>query len=294
MKTLTVLSGKGGVGKSTVTASLAVLLARKGRIAAADCDVDTPNLGLALGIKEDDFNSWKRISTNYKAKLIPEKCTGCKKCLDVCNFSAITWDEKNNRPVFNGFLCEGCGSCGLICPEKVIELELVQNAKIGVGNSKYGFPVVSGWLKMGESGSGKVVDAVKEKAKAIAKENGSDMLLVDAAAGIGCPVIASVRGSDFVVLVTEPNPAALWNARRAAVVVEQFRVPYGIVINKWNLNRKFTGEIKEFAEERGVPVLGKLPYDKRFVEALVNMKPIVDYDKEFEPIFSDILNEIPL
>lgn len=294
MRTLTVLSGKGGVGKSTVTASLGVLLARKGKITAADCDVDTPNLGLALGMREKDFDSWEKVSTNYKAKLIPEKCTGCKKCLSVCNFSAIKWDEKKKQPVFNRFLCEGCGSCELVCPEKAIKLERVQNAKIGTGKTSYGFPLVSGHLKMGEAGSGNVVDAVRAKAESVGRENKSETILVDAAAGIGCPVIASVRGSDFVVLVTEPSPAALWNARRAASVVKHFRVPYGIVINKWDLNRKFTGKIEDFAKKAEVPIMGKLPYDKAFVKALVNMKPAVVYEKRFESMFSDILDNIPL
>ena len=293
MKILTVLSGKGGVGKSTLVASLAVLLSRKKRIVSVDCDVDAPNLGLALGMKDKDFESWESVATNYKAFLDPEKCTGCGKCLDVCNFSAIDWDKKKRKPVINKLLCEGCGSCKLICPEGAIRLKKVFNAKVGVGKTIYGFPIVSGQLKMGEAGSGNVVDAVKIEAEALARENKADFMLVDSAAGIGCPVIASVRGSDYIIIVTEPSPAALWDAKRAAAMVEYFRIPYGVVINKWDLNRGFSGKIEQFAHKSGVPVLGKLPYDKKFVEALVNLKPAVVYEKGFEPLFSGILGKIP-
>ncbi len=293
MKILTVLSGKGGVGKSTLTASLAVLLSREKKIVSVDCDVDAPNLGLAFGMKEGDFKSWESVATNYKAFLSPDKCTGCGKCIGVCNFSAIKWHEKKKKPVINKLLCEGCGSCKLICPEGAIILKKVFNASVGIGKTKYGFPIVSGQLKMGEAGSGNVVDAVKLRAEALARKGKSDVILVDSAAGIGCPVIASVRGSDYVIIVTEPSPAALWNARRAAAMVEYFRIPYGIVINKWDLNKGFSREIEEFAEKSGVPVLGKLPYDRRFVEALVNLKPAVVYEKGFESLFLKILGRIP-
>ncbi len=292
MKTVTVLSGKGGVGKSTITSCLAVLLARKRKIVAVDCDVDAPNLGLSLGLDEKDFSSWKKISTNYKATLDPKKCTGCKKCLDMCNFSAITWDEKANRPVINSLLCEGCGSCHLVCPAGAIELRRVQNASVGHGKTKYSFPVVSGQLKMGESGSGNVVDVVRFEAEKLAGKEGADTILCDAAAGIGCPVVASVRGSDFVVTVIEPNPASFRDAKRALGMVDYFRIPYGIVINRWDLNKGIAKEIEGFAKKKGIPILGKIPYDRRFVKALVNLTPAVVWDRELEPIFTEILSSL--
>lgn len=292
MKTITVLSGKGGVGKSTITSCLAVLLARERKMVAADCDVDAPNLGLSLGLEEKGLASWRKVSTNYKARLIPEKCTGCKKCLGVCNFSALTWDKKGNRPIINKLLCEGCGSCHLICPEGAIELKRVQNASVGHGKTKYGFPVVSGQLKMGESGSGNVVDVVRFEAEKLAKKEGAGLVLCDAAAGIGCPVVASVRGSDFVITVIEPNPASFRDAKRALGMVEHFRIPYGIVINRWDLNKGIAREIEAFAKGKGVPLLGKVPYDRRFVDALVNLTPAVVWDKKLEPVFTKILSSI--
>ncbi len=286
MRTIVVLSGKGGVGKSTLTASLSVLLGREKRLVAADCDVDASNLALVLGAKKPKER--KKISTNFKAS-VNSKCKGCKKCLD-CPFQAIEWDEKNDKPVINRFLCEGCGYCQLVCPEGAIDLKEVQNAEVAVADTDYGFPVVTGQLKMGEAGSGKVVSVVREKAAKIAKN--ADTILIDAPPGIGCPVIASVRNSDFVVAITEPTPSAFSDLKRALEVVEYFNVNYGLVINRWDLNKEYTKEIENFAKKRGIPVLGKLPYDKRFVDALVELTPVVVHDKSFEPLFEGILGKV--
>ncbi len=286
MKTIVVLSGKGGVGKSTLTASLAVLLGRKKRLVAADCDVDASNLALVLGAKKAKES--KKISTNFKAS-VNSKCTGCKKCLD-CPFGAITWDEKKNKPVINRFLCEGCGYCQLVCPEGAIDLKEVQNAEVSVADTDYGFPVVTGQLKMGEAGSGKVVSVVRDKAEEIAGK--AETILIDAPPGIGCPVIASVRNSDFVVAITEPTPSAFNDLKRALEVVEYFKVNYGLVINRWDLNPDYTKKIEEFAKKRNIPLLGRIPYDKRFVDALVNLTPAVVHDKSFEPTFKGILDKV--
>ncbi len=292
MKTITILSGMGGVGKSSITSSLALMAAKKWKITAADCDVDASNLALVLGLREKDIGDWKWIETSEKAELDEDKCMHCGKCSEVCRFSAIEWNKKKDIPVFNYMLCEGCGTCGLVCPADAISLRRVKNARIGTGKTGYGFTVVTGQLKMGESGSGKVVMAVKEKAMQIAMKNKSELMFVDSAAGIGCPVIASVNGSDFVVAVTEPTPSALSDMERALKVADHFGILYGIVINKWDINPEFSGKIEKFARNRGIPVLGKIPYDRKFVDALVNLKPIVSYGKKYEKMFSEILGNI--
>ena len=291
MKTITVLSGKGGVGKSSIAASLAVLLARKKKMISADCDVDAPNLNLCLGLSCMKID-WKNIKTSEKAELIREKCTHCKACFENCKFNAIRWDEKRRIPVFNRFLCEGCGVCSLVCKPKAIKQKKVVNGKIGVGKTDYGFKLVSGQLKMGESGSGEIVTAVRKRLIETAKEEGMDFAIIDSAAGIGCPVIASVVGADYVVAVTEPTPAALSDLKRALEVVRHFKIPYGIVINRWDINKEFSKEIENFAKRNDITILEKMPYNKKFVDALVNLTPIVVYDKSFEKIFLNILNKI--
>ena len=290
MRKITILSGKGGVGKSSITASLAVLLAQKNKIIVADCDVDAPNLALVLGVTK--FESSEKIQTSEKAVIDYKKCNSCKKCFNNCYFNAIEW--KGNKPVINNMLCEGCSVCQLVCPQNAIKLIQVENAEIGYGKTDYGFKIVSGQLKVGESGSGKVVSYVKTKAAEIGKKENAEMMLVDAAAGIGCPVIASVTGSDYIIAVTEPTPSALSDLKRALEMVKQFRIPAGIVINRYDINKEFTKKIEEFAEKNNIKILEKLPYDRKFVDALVNLKPIVVYDTSKINIFQNIINNIPL
>lgn len=288
MKQLTIVSGKGGVGKSSITASLAVLLSRNYRLVAADCDVDASNLAFLLGVK--DLENKEKIATNQKAQFDSEKCTSCGKCKDICAFSAIDWNRESDQPEINGYLCEGCGACELVCPEGAFSLEQVENAEIGEAETNYNFPIISGQLKMGESGSGKVVTEVKNRAQ----EKDGDFLIVDSAAGIGCPVISSVRGSDYVLAVTEPSPSGLSDLKRVLEVVDHFGIEMGIVINKWDINPEISQEIEFFAEEKEIPVLGKLPFDQKFVESLAQLKPVVAEEKEYEDLFSDIISKIPL
>ncbi len=292
MEIITILSGKGGTGKTTLSSNIAVLLAKQKKIIIADCDADAPNLGLALGIKEEDFLSWEEVETNEKAIFNSEKCDSCKKCFEVCNFGAIKWDDKKNNPIFDSLLCEGCGACQLICPKNAIKLVRIKNGKIGQIKTKYGFELVSGQLKVGSTGSGKVVSLIKEKAKKLAEKNKAEIILLDSAAGVGCPVIASIQGSDFIAAVTEPTPSALNDLKRALRTVEMFRIPYGIVINKWDLNKDFSKKIEDFAEKYQIPILGKIPYDKKFVKALVNMKPVVEINPEYKKIFNEIIEKI--
>ncbi len=290
MKQITILSGKGGVGKSSITASLAIALSKKRNIICADCDVDASNLALVFGMDTDDFNVWKSISTNQKARFDPKKCVSCGKCASECYFDAIDWDDAKKIPVFREFGCEGCGVCEMICPSKAIELYDVSNARIGYGKTKYGFMVVTGQLEMGESGSGKVVSRVKELALEISEN--ADVMLVDAAAGIGCPVIASVAGSDYVIGVCEPTPSGFSDLKRALSVVNHFNIPYGIVINKFDLNPEYTQKIEEFAKKKGVRVLSKLGYDKCFMDALVNLVPVIEFKPAYTELFEGIVRAL--
>lgn len=286
MKKITVLSGKGGTGKTTILASLASLMARKQKVVVADCDVEEPNLALLLGVDEKDMIR-EDVSASSKTFLIDEKCTRCKKCLDSCVYSAISWEDK---PVFDRFLCTGCGACTLVCPEDAIELKPVTNAWIGVKELvEKNIGLVTGQVLPGESGSGEIVTLVREKAEELAKSMRAEVIFLDAPAGVGCPVIASVTGVDYVIAVTEPTPPAFRDLKKALTVVEHFGIPYGLVINKADLNEPFTKEIRKFAEANGIPILGELPYDKAFIDSLVNLKPVVEYKPELGPRFMKIL-----
>jgi len=292
MKIITILSGKGGTGKTTLSSNLSVLLSKNKKIVVADCDSDAPNLGLALGIEEKDFTDIQKVQTNEKAIFDEDKCDGCKKCFKICNFGAIKWDDKKNRPIFDSLLCEGCGTCQLVCPKKAISLVKVNNGKIGFAKTNYGFNLYSGQLNIGSTGSGKIVSLIKEKAEKFAAKENIELMLVDSAAGVGCPVIASIQGSDFIVAVTEPTPSALYDLKRALRTVEHFRIPYGIIINKWDLNKGFSKKIESFAQRLKIPILGKISYDIKFVESLVNMKPVVEINLKYKEIFNKIIERI--
>jgi MinD superfamily P-loop ATPase len=290
MKKIVILSGKGGVGKSSIAASLALVLSKKNKIVAADCDVDAPNLALVLGIKK--FDKKIGIEAAEKAVLLEKKCTGCRKCLDSCVFSAIEWNKEKNKPVFNYMRCEGCGTCGIVCPENAIFLEKIENAKVRIAEKP--FPIFSGQLKVGESGSGKVVFNVKQMAEKKADEIGADYLLIDSAAGIGCPVIASVSGSDFAIIVTEPSPSAFNDFKRAMAIVQHFQIPFGVIINKWDLSKDFTKEMEKYFQENEIQLLKEISYDRKFTDALINLTPIAVYDKKYEKLFEEIINKIKI
>ena len=273
MKTIAIVSGKGGVGKSTITAGLAVTLAKQKAVTCIDCDVDAPNLALAFGATE--AADWHRISTVEHAKIDPRLCTHCGICQDVCYFNAIG----DGQVVTEG--CEGCGACELACPEAAISMKPVKNASLGSYDTPYGFRVYSAQLDPGLSGSGKVVSALRAYA---AKR---DVVLIDAAAGIGCPVIASITGVDYAVVVTEPTPASTADARRITSVLGHFNIPYGFVVNKSDLG------VSPFPAP-----LATLPYDRAFPESLGAMQPIVEYKKTYRDPFKRlaerILAQIPL
>lgn len=263
---IAVASGKGGVGKSMLASGLALLFSRERKITAIDCDVDAPDLGLWLGTKE--WDSSEKISVSEKAFIDQEKCTLCGKCKDVCRFGALKYAKK---PEIIPYLCEGCGLCVHVCPEKAIRIEPVQNGEVMIRETKYGFPLVSGQLYPGETGSGKVVDDIRERAKKF----GGELTILDSAAGIGCPVIASLKGTDHAVLITEPTPSGFSDLKRVLEVVNHFGVDYSIVINKWDINKEMSRKIEKFA---GWRLIGKISFDKGIFKAVSELKPIMETD----------------
>jgi MinD superfamily P-loop ATPase len=262
---IAVASGKGGVGKSMVASALAMTLAKTRRVVAVDCDVDAPDLGIWLGMAETEKG--EKISTSETAVIDYGKCIGCGKCAQVCRFGAINFKDK--KPQVLPYLCEGCGVCEFYCPANAISLRPVDNGEIISTETRHGFPLVTGVLYPGYTGSGKVVTALKEKAA----EFEHDVMVLDSAAGIGCPVIASLNGVDYAVLVTEPTPSGFSDLRRVLEIVNHFKVPYGVIINKWDINEEMSAEIEKWAKGR---VLGKLPFDKEVFVSVSELTPIME------------------
>ena len=277
---MVVASGKGGTGKSMIASSMAMLFSEKKNVVACDCDVDAPNLGLWLGVTE--YDTTKRISTSEKAYIDPEKCSTCGECYEACQFTAI---DRDNGYTVNPLLCEGCGVCQLVCPENAVELNSVMNGEIMVDEAKLGFPLVSGQLYPGETGSGKIVQELRLRAE----KYDHDIMVLDSAAGIGCPVIASVTGCDYALLVTEPTPSGFTDLGRILEIVNHFKIPFGVILNKWDINPELSEEIESWSGER---LLGKIPYDRKIVDSLVNLKPAIYSDtlasKEIIKVFKKL------
>ena len=276
---IAVLSGKGGVGKSMITSSLAILFSQQNKIVALDCDADTPNLALWLGITPE-IKKGEKISTVSKPIIDKDKCQHCGLCVTKCPFKAI-----GKGPEILYYLCEGCGLCEYICPQNAITLKKKINGYLTREKIKYGFEVISAHLIAGETGSGDIVNEIKEKTKQIPHET----TLLDAAAGIGCPVIASLSGVELVVAVVEPSLSGIADLKRALELVNSFNIPFLVVINKWDLSETNT---KKIENEYGSKVIGKVSFDKRIFKQIANLKPIMDSNlpvkKEIENIFNNL------
>ncbi|MDV3104610.1 ATP-binding protein [Thermococcus waiotapuensis] len=270
---LTIASGKGGVGKSTITASLLYLLKDRYRLIAVDADAGAPNLGLLLGVEE-----WEEEREHFGARVArinTGSCIRCGICMEHCPYGSIYVDGEGNY-VVNGLTCEGCNVCGLVCPVKgAISLEEVRSGVIRKATTRYGFPIISAQLDVGRPESGKLVTEEKEWAKKIMEELNLEHMIVDSAAGIGCQVIASLGGADVAILIAEPTPASLSDVQRAYRVVQHFREPVYLIINKADMNPGFT-ELRRWAESEGIPVLGEVPYDRAIPQSMGLLRPVVE------------------
>jgi len=269
-----IVSGKGGSGKTTLASSLAFLLnEEKIKIVVADADVDTPSLHFLLQLKEVISNL--NVNFSRKASLEESLCSKCMKCVYACQFSAIT--ITGNFPKIDKYLCEGCGACKIVCPSSAIKIEETTTGKLTVGVSKYGFPFVTAQLELGEHNSGALVDTVRSKAREIAAKNGADLILIDGAPGIGCPVTSTLVGVSYAIIVTEPTPASEDGAKRVLEVAKHFGIKSGFVVNKANISN-YREHIVSALEEQGSEYLGDIPLDFSVVKALSEGRPVAEYD----------------
>ncbi len=271
MKEVVVISGKGGTGKTSLTASFAML--EGGKMVVADCDVDAADLHLLLApevIRTDDFYSGKM------AVIDEEKCTNCGLCEERCRFDALHFSHGKYR--VDPLNCEGCGYCSHVCPEHAIIMEEQNVGVWRISNTKAGNIMVDAALGIGAENSGKLVAKVKQEAKKIADEKGIELMLVDGSPGIGCPVISSLSGADFVVIVTEPTLSGLHDLKRVYDLVKQFKISAGCIINKFDINSRVSEQIRAFLEENQILHITSLPYNESFIHALTMGKTIVEYD----------------
>ncbi|HMA76047.1 MAG TPA: P-loop NTPase [Candidatus Krumholzibacteriaceae bacterium] len=274
---ITIISGKGGTGKTTVAGSLAQLVEDK---VLADNDVDAADLHLLLSptvYEEHDF------AGGIRAVIETDKCTGCGICAEACHFDSIRGDGPPNDKTeatyrIDELMCEGCGLCPLVCPENAISVEDNITGRWYVSATDYG-PMVHAKLGIAEENSGRLVTRVRKRSAEFAGELKKKHILGDGPPGTGCPVIASVSGTDLVVIVTEPTVSGVHDMGRVLDLAEHFRTPARIIINKYDLNEEQAERIRKIAGERGSRIIGRIPFDRNVNDALMAGKTVIEYDK---------------
>jgi MinD superfamily P-loop ATPase len=265
MQELVILSGKGGTGKTSIMASFASLVQNS---ALCDADVDAADLHLLLAPENRAVHDFLG---GGEAVIRADRCTECGICRDLCKWKAIGDDFK-----VDPIACEGCGVCVWFCPEKAIDFPVKTCGQWFVADTRFG-PLVHARLGIAEENSGKLVALVRQEVRKLAEEQGRSLILTDGPPGVGCPVIASLGGATGLFIVTEPTVSGLHDMARVVQLAAHFKVPAMACINKYDLNEAMTGEIEAFAEKNGLPLLGNIPFDPAFVEAMVQGQTVMEY-----------------
>jgi len=274
MKELVVISGKGGTGKTSLTASFAVLADRP---VIADCDVDAADLHLILAPR---VNEWHEFRSGHEAVIRPAVCIGCGACLAYCRFEAVRMNGRGAGEAtfsIDPLSCESCGVCVRFCPVEAIDYPERVCGEWMVSETRCG-PMVHARLGVAAENSGKLVATVRREARRIAEEEGHPLVLVDGPPGIGCPVIASVTGASLVLAVTEPTVAGEHDLERVLSLARHFTIPAAVCVNKWDLNAEMTERIENKAYQAGARVVGRIRYDRTVTLAQMQERTVVETD----------------
>ena len=267
MKQLVALSGKGGTGKTTVVAALAHLASEEMPLVLADADVDAANLELVLDpVQQEVHDFW----SGKLAIIDPVACTGCGRCAEVCRFEAVVAGDVYQ---VDPLACEGCAACFYQCPVEAIAMQEQHAGRWFRSETRFG-PLFHAHLFAGRENSGKLVATVKQQANVYALDTKAALLLIDGPPGIGCPVIAASVGTDLALLVAEPTISGAHDLERVLATTEHFGVPAMVAINKADLNPARSDQIAAYCSERGIEVVGRIPYDTVVTEAMVAGQPV--------------------
>lgn len=269
MKQIVVISGKGGTGKTVLSACFAAL---SRNAVLADADVDASNLHLLL---HPEIQERRVFRSGQKARIDREKCTNCGVCIPACRFDALA-DNASGRVAVDRLSCEGCGICFRLCPAHAVGMEVRDCGEWYVSRTRYG-PFVHARLGAGEENSGKLVTEVRKKACEIGEKEGKDLLIMDGAPGIGCPVIASLTGADLALVVTEPTLSGVHDMERIIELARHFKIPAAACINKYDLNMDNAEAIETWCESHSIPVAGKVAFDPSVTDSVVRRIPYVEY-----------------
>lgn len=276
MKQLVMLSGKGGTGKTSITAALAHL-AVEGEpgipAVLVDADVDAANLGLVL---KPDIAERHEFWGGSLAEIDPQRCQACGACAEVCRYDAVI---PGITYAIAPTACDGCAACVYVCPEHAIRMVPQIEGEWFRSKTCFG-PLFHAELYPGRENSGKLVTLVKQHAKLLASDLQTPLIIIDGPPGIGCPVISASAGADLALVVTEPSLSGLHDLQRAIGMLQHFRVRVLVVINKADLYPQGSRDIYDYAVQHGVEILGEVPFDPAVVEAMVHGQPITAYQPE--------------
>lgn len=278
MKELVVISGKGGTGKTSIVASFAALAENKVMV---DCDVDAADLHLILN---PHIEQTTEFYSGKSAEIQSEICIKCGLCVEVCRFGAVSEDF-----IVDGIKCEGCGTCFYQCPAKAIKFEQTKSGEWFESNTRFG-KLIHARLGVAEENSGKLVSQIRNHARLVAHKNNNDLIIVDGSPGIGCPVIASISGAHLVVIVAEPTLSGFHDAERVLELTKHFKIPASLCINKYDLNLELTEKMENFCKDKGIELVGKIPYSKVFTQAMIKEQSIIEYEPDGE--VSSKINEM--
>ena len=283
MKQLLILSGKGGTGKTTTSASFIAFGNAK---TFADCDVDAPNLHLVTSAEGEKQAS--PFMGSQKAFINKSDCTGCNACLNSCRFNAVIPHEGYCE--INALTCEGCGVCQAVCPAEAITMEddIAGDLMLYKGSKTFS----TAKLKMGRGTSGKLVAEVKKSMKENSDAGDNDIAVIDGSPGIGCPVISSISGVDMVLIVAEPSFSGISDMKRILETCKVFQTKTAVCVNKYDTSLSNTEEIEEFCKENGVPFTGRIPYDPSVPEAVNMGKSIAETECPAQSALKEVYNEV--
>lgn len=282
MKEIVVLSGKGGTGKTSVTATLASMIPS---LVLCDADVDAPDLHL---LTQPEIRETHMFESSWTAEIDTQRCTHCGLCISHCMFGAILELSEGKLKV-DPFRCEGCRLCERLCPSQAIRSHRKQNNHWFVSDTRFG-PMVHAKMGIGEENSGKLVTKVRESARELAQNSEVQFLLTDGPPGTGCPAIAAITGSDHVLLVTEPTLSGLHDAKRLMELISNFKITLSVLINKADMHPQMTSQIKRYLSEKNIALAGEIPFIEDFVEAQVKGVSINEYKeiKEMTELLSTL------
>ncbi|MBU2513543.1 P-loop NTPase [bacterium] len=278
MRELVVISGKGGTGKTSITAAFACLAQNS---MLCDADVDAADLHLLMDpkvLETSDFMGGHKASINL------DICMQCGICIELCKFEAISYQFK-----INALDCEGCGVCVDFCPINAIDFPMIKCGEWFKSETRLG-PMVHARLGIAQENSGRLVSLVRQEARKLAESSNRELLITDGPPGVGCPVIASLGGATAVVIVTEPSLSGIHDMERVIQLANNFKVPVMVCINKYDLNADQTEKIIESISKRNIRFLGKIPYDPNFTKAMIQAQTILEYAPE--SVASNIIREI--